>query len=87
MGFDLSKIFLFYLRTKTKSIFMPCAFIHYQGTLVVAPTMHLAFDDTVYLERTCMYQLMALNSVGGDKSELAHLDQASLDRTTKYYTN
>ena len=56
------------------------------GTLVVAPTMHVAFDDTVYLERTCMYQMLALNSVGGNKAELAQLDKEAMARTESYYT-
>lgn len=48
--------------------------------------MHVAFDDTVYLERTCMYQMLALNSVGGDRNALAQLDQEVASRTAAYYT-
>ena len=60
--------------------------ILFLGTLVVAPTMHVAFDDTVYLERTCMYQMLALNSVGGDKSQLAQLSDEATASTAAYYT-
>ncbi len=50
-----------------------------QGTLVIAPNCHRAFDDCYYLEGACQFQMTSLAAVGGDVSKLKLLDQALLD--------
>ena len=45
-------------------------FFFYLGTLIVSPTVHLAFDETYYLERACTNIMLTLSSVGGQESKL-----------------
>ena len=52
---------------------------------MVSPTVHLAFDECHYLEHACMFQMLALASVGGDASRLATFNQATIDHGTQYY--
>lgn len=58
----------------------------FTGTLVVAPTVHLAFDECYYLERACMSQMMALNAAGGDVTKLAMVDEEIVKMSSKTYT-
>ena len=51
------------------------------GVLVVAPTVHQAFDEIYYLERACKIQLLAMQAVGGDKEKLSLLSEKSLYKT------
>jgi len=41
-------------------------FMCHHGTLVVADTIHAAFDEVYYLERACMTQLLAMGAAGRD---------------------
>ena len=56
-------------------------FIQFAGVLVVAPTVHQAFDDIYYLERACKIQLLAMMAVGGNKDKLSLLSDQNLYRT------
>ena len=51
------------------------------GVLVVAPTVHQAFDEIYYLERACKIQLLAMQAVGGDKEKLSLLSEKGLYKT------
>ena len=58
------------------------------GVLVVAPTVHQAFDDIYYLERACKLQLLAMMAVGGDKGKLSLMSDPKVYKTiTASYTN
>ena len=60
----------------------------FAGVLVVAPTVHQAFDDIYYLERACKIQLLAMMAVGGNKERLSLLSDKDLYRTVaSSYTN
>ena len=59
------RVIFFYQRWKISSIVL------YLGVLVVAPTVHQAFDEIYYLERACKIQLLASQAVGGDKEKLS----------------
>jgi len=39
-------------------------FMCHHGTLVVADTVHVAFDEVYYLERACMTQILAMGAAG-----------------------
>lgn len=39
-------------------------FMCHHGTLVVADSIHVAFDEVYYLERACMTQLLAMGAAG-----------------------
>jgi len=39
-------------------------FMCHHGTLVVADTVHAAFDEVYYLERACMTQILAMGAAG-----------------------
>jgi len=41
-------------------------FMCHHGTLVVADSVHAAFDEVYYLERACMTQLLAMGAAGRD---------------------
>lgn len=56
------------------------------GTLVVSPTVHLAFDETYYLERACRNQMLSLASVGGDKSKVAIMPEKMSEDAARFYT-
>ena len=57
------------------------------GVLVVAPTVHQAFDDIYYLERACKIQLLSLMAVGGDKRKLSLISDPIVSKTiTASYT-
>ena len=63
-------------------------FIYLAGILVVAPTVHQAFDDLYYLERACKIQLLAMMAVRGNKAKLSLLSDKDLYRTvSSSYTN
>lgn len=55
------------------------------GTLIVSPTVHLAFDETYYLERACGNLHLALAAVGGNKSELKSMPLETVKEAAKYY--
>ena len=38
----------------------------HHGTLIVADSVAIAFDDLYYLERACMVQLLAMGAAGKD---------------------
>ena len=57
----------------------------FSGTLIVSPTVHLAFDETYYLERACTNIMLTLNSVGGQESKLKKIPENMLDRLSQYY--
>ena len=57
------------------------------GVLVVAPTVHQAFDDIYYLERACKIQLLAMMAVGGDIDKLSLMSDPKACKTiTGSYT-
>ena len=60
-------------------------YITFSGTLVVSPTVHLAFDETYYLERACTNLMLTLNSSGGQESKLKKIPENMLDDLAKYY--
>lgn len=51
----------------------------------MAPTVHLAFDDTYYLEKACQFQMMAMMAVGGDISKLKMIDDEIVKDCAKRY--
>jgi len=58
------------------------------GVLVVAPTVHQAFDEIYYLERACKIQLLASQAVGGDKEKLSLMtDEGLYKSVTSSYTD
>ena len=46
----------------------------HHGTLIVADSVAIAFDDLYYLERACMVQLLAMGAAGKDALKLLPLD-------------
>ena len=42
----------------------------HHGTLIVADSVAIAFDDLYYLERACMVQLLAMGAAGKDALKL-----------------
>ena len=48
--------------------------------------MHLAFDETYYLERAASNFMLTLASVGGRHEELKLIPQEKLPILAKYYT-
>ena len=61
--------------------------IYFSGTLIVSPTVHLAFDETYYLERACTNIMLTLNSVGGQESKLKKIPENMLDQLSQYYNS
>ena len=61
--------------------------LYFSGTLIVSPTVHLAFDETYYLERACTNIMLTLNSVGGQESKLKKIPQNMLDQLSQYYNS
>ena len=59
--------------------------IYFTGTLIVSPTVHLAFDETYYLERACKNVTLSLGSVGGDYSKLKTIPDEMVKNLAKYY--
>ena len=55
--------------------------LFFSGVLVVAPTVHQAFDDLYYLERACKIQLLAMQAVAGDQEKLSLLSNKELYQT------
>ena len=62
-----------------------CMLMANHGTLVASDTVAIAFDETYYLERTCMYQMLALASIGGDPERLAQFDEKTVEEAAKFY--
>eukprot|EP00095_Tigriopus_kingsejongensis_P003375 maker-scaffold153_size302544-snap-gene-1.11 protein:Tk03375 transcript:maker-scaffold153_size302544-snap-gene-1.11-mRNA-1 annotation:"predicted protein" len=56
------------------------------GIIVAAKSVAIAFDDTYYLERACMSQMMALSACGGNRDQLAIMDKAAEEESIKGYT-
>ena len=56
------------------------------GTLITSPTVHLAFDETYYLERACSNIVKSLSAVGGKKEKLKHMPQKLKDFCVKHFT-
>lgn len=53
-------------------------FLANHGVLVCAPTVAMAYDSLYYLERTCMFQAMALQAMG-PRGQLQCISDAQLD--------
>ena len=56
------------------------------GTLITSPTVHLAFDETYYLERACTNIVKSLSAVGGNKEKLKHMPQKLKEFCAQYFT-
>lgn len=55
------------------------------GTLIVSPTVQLAFDETYYLERACSNIMLTLASVGGHEDKLKVINNG-LEEMRKNYS-
>ena len=47
--------------------------------------MHLAFDETYYLERACTNIMLTLSSAGGQEAKLKKIPENMLTTLSKYY--
>ena len=83
-----SLVFRKFLTMRNISLYSVCTYIRcFSGTLIVSPTVHLAFDETYYLERACTNIMLTLNSVGGQESKLKKIPQNMLDQLSQYYNS
>lgn len=57
------------------------------GILVTGATAAIAFDDAYYLERACMFQMIALAAMGGDESRLSVMDEETSVATAKLHAD
>ena len=51
----------------------------------MSPTVHLAFDETYYLEQACKNYLITMASVGGRRERLAEMPTSVQATASKYY--
>jgi len=61
-----------------KSVLFMC----HHGTLVVADSIHVAFDEVYYLERACMVQLLAMGAAGKEALKLMPKDVQEATKQT-----
>jgi hypothetical protein len=54
--------------------------------LIVSPTVHLAFDDTYYLERACSNLMLTMASTGGQKNRLNIIPDNVVQEASAFYT-
>lgn len=62
-----------------------CRFSSFAGTLIASPTVHLAFDETYYLERAASNFMLTLASVGGRQDQLKMIPEEKVPSLAKYY--
>ena len=56
------------------------------GTLLTSPTVHLAFDETYYLERACSNICKSLSAVGGSTDRLKTMPTNLVEDCAKFFT-
>ena len=58
----------------------------FPGTLLTSPTVHLAFDETYYLERACSNICQSLSAVGGSTDRLKTMPTNLVEDCAKFFT-
>ena len=56
------------------------------GTLLTSPTVHLAFDETYYLERACSNICKSLSAVGGCTDRLKTMPTNLVEDCAEFFT-